>query len=175
MLAAPAALWACGGGAGPSRPPGQGGGPLHEPFAPVAVRVHPLTHVDTAGVPADQSVLVLHVELKDRFGDTVKGLGKLKVQLYRPGSGTAPGLEKQELSWEVPDLANPEINASRFDQATRTYRLPLKAPRWVADWPNRSAAGESENGRDWLKVRVVFTAIDADGSERFLEDEYVLQ
>lgn len=162
-------LFGCAGGPGPSKAGPVVAAPAGEPFAPVVVRIHPLTHADAAapGLPADRCVLVLHFELKDRFGDTVKGLGKLRAELYRPGP--APGAEKQELSWEFAELANPERNAARFDQATRTYRVPLSAPRWVAERVARPG-GEAT----WLKVRVVFTAIDAAGSERFLEDEFVM-
>src|SRR5689334_10894995 len=98
------------------------------PFAPTTLRVHPLTHVEAAGeLPGggkpDASELVLHFELLDRYGDSVKGLGSLKVQLYRPGEGMSPGMETQELTWDVPGMDNAEQNTRRFDTATRTYRV----------------------------------------------------
>ncbi len=37
-------------------------------FAPSRVRIHPLTHVDASG---SRGMLVLHYELRDRFGDSV--------------------------------------------------------------------------------------------------------
>ena len=49
------------------------------PFRPSAMRVHPLTHTE---IRSDgESVMVLHVELKDPWGDTVKGVGQVQVQL----------------------------------------------------------------------------------------------
>src|SRR4051812_29835024 len=60
------------------------------PFAPASLRVHPLTHVDLVEGEkgsAPTSEVVLHFELLDRYGDAVKGLGIVNVELYRPGPG----------------------------------------------------------------------------------------
>jgi hypothetical protein len=135
------------------------------------MRVHPLTHVDP-GEPAAQnptpSQLVLHLELLDRFGDSVKGLGTLSVQLYKPTPGISPGIETEELRWDVPGMDDPAANTRRFDVATRTYRIPLAVPRWVVD------AVSHENGRGWLKVRAVLQ-VNEGGEARYLEDEFVIQ
>lgn len=141
-------------------------------FSPSSMRVHPLTHVEKgpqAGLAADQCTVVLHLELKDRFGDAVKGLGTLRVEMFRPGAGVSPGIESQALSWDVADLAEPEGNSRRFDQSTRTYRIPLVAPAWVAQWGKQDASGGTPG---WLKLRVVLTTTE--GPQRFLEDEFVL-
>src|SRR6187399_1229649 len=57
----------------------------HYPFAPATLRIHPLTHIDTgerSQHPQTQACeVVLHFELLDRFGDSVKGLGSLSVEL----------------------------------------------------------------------------------------------
>src|SRR5262245_58685520 len=81
------------------------------PFGPVAMRIHPLTHIDVAARNKDGSVpdrtrIVLHLELRDRSGDSVKALGNLMVELLKPGSGVFPGMETHELTWDVPELAD---------------------------------------------------------------------
>lgn len=157
-----------------AQPAGSASGAPESPFAPATLRVHPLTHVDEGpelpgGGRTDRCTVVLHFELKDRYADSVKGLGTLKVELYKPGTGATPGIETQELVWDVPQLADPDENTKRFDQATRTYRIPLIAPRWVADWLNAAAPQP-----DWLKLRAVLTTTERTGV-RYLDDEYVLQ
>jgi hypothetical protein len=136
------------------------------PFAPTSLRIHPLTHVD---IGPKQSQVVLHFELLDRYGDSVKGLGKLSIELYKPGAGMTPGIETQELSWDVPGMDDPDQNTRRFDLATRTYRVPLSAPPWVQD------AISPEHGPGWVKVRAVLTVDGEGGEPRYLEDEYVIQ
>ncbi len=144
-------------------------------FAPAALRIHPLTHIDAAkSTPdkpaADKSFIILHFELKDRFGDAVKALGQLDVELTKPGVGIAPGMETRELSWTVKELSNPEQNVDRFDPPTRTYRIVLSGPKWIADWANRPESAKRE-GPAWLKLRAVMQ-LEGGGS---LRDEYVLQ
>src|SRR5687768_3090720 len=69
------------------------------PFAPVRLQVHPLSHLD---VDPDNIIrLICHVELKDRWGDTTKARGLLRMELYRPGVEVRPDLLTQELSWEL--------------------------------------------------------------------------
>ncbi|CAG0952809.1 hypothetical protein PHYC_00293 [Phycisphaerales bacterium] len=150
---------------------------MPHPFDPVTLRVHGLTHIDPTGpkVGADQCLLVLHFELKDRFGDTVKGLGPLKVELYKPGAGVAPGIETQALSWELPDFADPEANASRFDTATNTYRIPLIAGKWADQWLDPGNEGLRERAPAWLKVRASLSTQDADRRAVLLSDEFVVQ
>lgn len=162
-----------GGSGGPdSDPPGRTA-PSACPFEPVVARVHPLTHVDarSPGVAADKCLLVLHLELRDQFGDAVKGVGDLKVELYKPGPGTSPGMETQSLVWEVPAFAEAETNSARFDPATRTYRLPLVADRWVAQWLSAEGGALRAGSPAWLKVRVALTA----GGGRPMVDEFVVQ
>ncbi|HWQ27612.1 MAG TPA: hypothetical protein VNN12_01155, partial [Dehalococcoidia bacterium] len=99
-----ACLGAC---AAPSAPPLQPGA---YPFEPVTLRVHPLTHVESVApdLPADECLLVLHLELRDRYADPVKGLGALRVELSRPGAGPTPAPEAQMLVWPIPEFAEPE-------------------------------------------------------------------
>ena len=59
------------------------------PFAHASMRIHPLTRVDHDAKGAVW--IICHIELKDAWGDTCKGTGKLQVQLYGPRAGTTEG------------------------------------------------------------------------------------
>lgn len=153
-------------GALPKRPDLPTGG---DPFAPTSVRIHPLTHTDGAapGLAPGQSMVLLHFELRDAYADSVKALGEVKVELYKAGEGVTPGIESQTLTWDIHDLANPETNTARFDPATRTYRVPLIAPDWVA----KDATGR----RSRLTLRLVFTPTTPTGRRSWFEDNFTLQ
>jgi hypothetical protein len=163
-------------------------------FDPTSIRIHPLTQIDPGaggGGGADGGKggcgIAMHVELRDRFGDAVKGLGTLRVQLYKPGGvggaagvgnpGTIrPGLETQELSWDVPQLADPEQNSLRYDPVTRTYKIPLVVPAWVCEWAARKNDSKADGKEgDWLKLRAVLTRPGIDGRPVSMDDEFVLQ
>ncbi|HEX2836909.1 MAG TPA: hypothetical protein VHN77_02150 [Phycisphaerales bacterium] len=141
-------------------------------FAPRSLRVHPLTHVDIQD-PGGDGLLILHVELRDRFGDSVKGIGQLSVDLSsgEPGTGFAQGSETR-VRWDVPDIADPETSSRRFDPATRTYRIPLKSPAWVSRW--LSDENERRGGPESLTLRVTFTPT-AGEDRRVLTDEYQIE
>lgn len=135
-------------------------------FAPVVMRLHPLTHVDRT--PAGQPIIVCHIEFADAWGDTVKAAGELSVLLYRP-SGAAGATGTQELRWDI-DLTDPSTNAANYDPATRTYRLQLgRLPEWVA--------GVGQPGSDDQRVvlRAIFTATDRAGRESTLRDELTVR
>ena len=139
---------------------------VSSPFAPASLTIHPLTRVDrdVQGVVW----IVCHIELKDAWGDTCKGVGKLQVQLYRPVGGRASGLGSQELAWDI-DLSDLDKNASFYDPPTRTYRFPLQnAPAWVAD------VLDPDNHEARVRLRAVMTTTGPKGEERFLQDEYTI-
>jgi len=142
------------------------------PFAPASVRVYPLTNVERTG---ESARIVLHLELRDAWGDTVKGVGRLLVRLYRstavPGAAGGIGEEarrRQELVWEV-DLTDLELNASLYDPSTRTYRVVLGE---LPEWASALAAGEAAG----LSVTLVAVWIgrDAGGAVVNLRDVYRL-
>jgi hypothetical protein len=128
------------------------------------MRVHPLTHLDRREDGSE--ILLVHVELRDRFGDAVKGVGALRVEVTR-GSGVSSG---PSAVWEVSDLADPERSSRRFDPSTRTYRLPLEAPGWLAGALREARPKTGTAGRP--RVRVTFTAT---GKSGVLADELVLE
>jgi hypothetical protein len=132
------------------------------PFRAVSMRIHPLTHVDAqAGGPC---TIELHFELLDRFGDSVKSPGVLRVELTKPASGSVAGMETRELSWELPELVDADENFKRFDTPTRTYRVPLVAPAWVGEMLAKKSAR--------LTIRA---SMELPGVERPVRDDYVIQ
>ncbi|HRQ73228.1 MAG TPA: hypothetical protein PLU35_09395 [Phycisphaerales bacterium] len=162
-------------------PAGSDAGPsemaaMRNPFAPTAIRIYPLTHLTRD--PEHGDVIMCHVELKDRWGDAVKAVGELEVQLFSyPTDGSTL---RQEAAWPVPEMAQPDVNSALFDPATRTYRLRLgSVPGWVRDMIARRAAverGETPQGqRRRLLLKAVFRTVDPQGRDSTLFDEFVIE
>lgn len=152
---------------GPSAaPPGNFSMPSDSfPFSPANVRIHPLTHVEAA---AKGSFVVLHLEIKDRYGDSIKWLGSAKVKLYQPGSAsTGEAIETEALAWDITETNTADGNARVFDPATRTYRVRLEAPAWVARVLERDPSADR---MPWLRLRVSFTPREGG----VLSDEFVI-
>lgn len=134
---------------------------LPGPFAPKAMRVHPLTHaeLDVDGSPR----VVVHVELKDAWGDTVKGIGRVQAQVWQDGKSA-----QEAVRWDV-DLRTLGENASFYDPATRTYRIVLGGlPTWLGQ---SVQSGEGVAGR----LRVLFLTSEVDGTAVVLRDEFVVR
>lgn len=171
-LALAALLPACGGAdwqwTEPVRPAGVLR-PGYNAFAPHAVRVFPLTRLgrDDEGQPA----IVCHVELRDRWGDPVKALGHLQVQLYRPMGGVDARAATQILKWDVA-LENERVNAQSYDPATQTYRLVLVG---LPDWIGARLDAPPDAAPVRLEVRAVFQTLGPAGEERVLRDGMVLE
>lgn len=141
------------------------------PFAPVSLRIYALTNVDRdeKGEPR----IVCHVELKDRWGDTTKGLGTLAIDLFEPQQGVAPGIESRSKSWTI-DLRDEERNAAAYDPATRTYRFYLtNVPDAIREALEARERG-SAAGRTRIRLRIALTGPGPDGIERTLRDEYII-
>ncbi len=155
-------------------------------FEPIRLRVHPLTHLDFEAasdgasdngkkVPESRAAtLSLHYELRDQFTDPVKGLGVLRVEATRRGSGTAGNISGESATWDVADLADPTINSRRFDPATRTYRVSLTAPDWMKAWATAQNSGATE-GRGSVVLKVTLVTPRGDGTRRMLTDEFVME
>jgi hypothetical protein len=153
------------------------------PFAPVSMRVHPLTHIDSppAGQRGD-TTLVLHMEMRDAYGDLVKGLGRLDVELSRStpagvlvGGIAGGGFEDQPaVAWQAAEMLDAAENARRFEWDTRTYRVRLSAPAWVGEWLRNEAVRAGAPAK--LRVRVSMTGgQSASGGVRVLQDTFVLE
>jgi hypothetical protein len=139
-------------------------------LSPVAIDVHPLTRIgaDRDGVQS----LVLHLEVRDRFGHAIKALGEVRVELYKPveGAGAGGGIAmrpSQQRVWTI-DLIDPERNAAAWDaMITRTYTMSLGGlPEWLLEW--RNALPTDPAGQLSPSIQVVFRTADAQGRERVL-------
>ncbi|MFK7760044.1 MAG: hypothetical protein AB8C13_08860 [Phycisphaerales bacterium] len=123
------------------------------PFAPAEMRIHPLSHFEQVG---DDSRIVLHMEVRDGWGDTIKGVGRVTVRLRRSDALT---MGTSGVRWDI-DLRNLATNVSYFDSVTRTYKFVLSGlPEWF----------ESE-GRG--RVRVQFQTARTDGSIKAIQDDF---
>jgi hypothetical protein len=152
------------------------------PFAPVAMRVHPLTHIDAPAMgERGETSVVLHIEVRDAYGDLVKGLGKLDVELSRSAaSGVLPttvagtGFEQTPaVSWSATEMMDPKENSRRFEWDTRTYRVRLSAPTWVGQWLRDEAVRGGAAAK--LRLRVILTSGVEGGNRRVLQDVFVLE
>jgi hypothetical protein len=138
---------------------------LVRPFAPQSLRIHPLTHVDRTA--RGELEILCYIELRDAWQDTCKATGKLSIQLYQPVGGRASGRGALAQHWEI-DLSDLDRNRDLFDQATRTYRLPLsEAPAWLE--------GRGENELPVARLRAVLITTGPRGEERVLQDEVPLE
>lgn len=146
-------------------------GELWNPFAPAAMRIYPLTHLDRDD--AGRARIICHIDLRDAWGESVRGVGMLRVLLYRPAGELSGRLDEQELAWDI-DLNDLDLNTSFYDRATRTYRVPLVG---VPGWVEEMLVAEEE-GRDLdrrLRLVATFETLGPRGAERFLRDEFVIE
>lgn len=109
--------------------PGEPGGP----FAPASLSVVPLTGL---GLDAEgRAVLRVHIELRDAWGDVVKGAGRLEVSVFAAdGAGEEGGASGGRVVYDV-DLRDLGLNARLYDPVTRTYVVPLREglPGWAVE------------------------------------------
>ena len=116
-------------------------------FAPATVNVHRLTRI--VREKEGNTTIQAHVELIDRWGDSVKWPGKLVFELYQDmtgGTGIAGGPEQVNV-WSL-DLNDAEANAKAYDRVTRTYRATL------------TDVGLAQRSRQRLTLRVGFNPPD---------------
>jgi len=168
----------------------------NDALLPARVRIHPLTRLvieptpNAAGTADSRDYrLACHIELRDRFGHVVKGLGQLRVELYRPSSSASGGPESQDTVWNI-DLRDPVENARVYDDlVTRTYTVYLTSlPDWLQEWARQgvaargaadsqaTTAGEkSSNTSGWVSLKAFFIVNDSRGRERVLQTSYRLE
>ncbi len=113
--------------------------------------------------------MLVHVEMLDAFGHGTKGLGTLRVELYRPAQTGERGGAAQDLVWTV-DLTNAQENSAAYDdRVSKTYLVILEGlPVWVDRW------WQGESREPWVSLEVFFTTPDGDGGTRRLEAGYRL-
>lgn len=132
------------------------------PFAPAALRLHPLTHVERT--QAGEAVIMCHIELLDFWGDTTKGVGELHIELLRPVPGGNPVVE---LTWDI-DLRDPNDNVTLYDQSTRTYRIQLAD---LPEWSRQAADAASTR----FILRATLTGPNPEGLIEELSDELAVR
>ncbi len=131
-------------------------------FLPAQVVIHPLTRF--AENPVGRLRLVCHIELRDRFGHGVKGVGELRVRIEPPAGA---GSNAKPKAWHV-DLTDPEESAAYFDGlVSDTYQIDLQR---LPDWAGRWVAGE--HTAPFLRVDAEFRTLDADRRERVLRADH---
>lgn len=141
------------------------------PFAPSSLRIYPLTHLDRG--EDNKGRIICHIELKDRWGDSSKGVGALRISMYGPGTGQPGAASVQLAKWEV-NLSDLARNTALFDPATRTYRIQLTGvPDWVA---HLAAGGEAAKGLPpGVTLQATLSVVGPDGRVADLKDEFVVQ
>lgn len=110
---------------------GEGGAQPHPKGAwllqPVHMRVYPSTKFIKDG---DGSVLEARIELVDVMGDSVKGVGRFRLELLSRGQSGEIGIGKRLYSWDV-SLTTLDDQIQYYDPITRAYyfRLVLNEDR----------------------------------------------
>jgi len=133
-----------------------------EAFAPVSLRISPLSRLETGtdGRPE----LALYFVLQDRWGHGTKAPGVAQIQLYRVG-GVSQGLATLADRWEA-DLTDPDQNSALFD-VTGMYRVPLAGlPGWLA------ARADGTGGYERVRIRVFFRTVGPGGETVDLRDTF---
>lgn len=98
------------------------------PFAPASMRIHPLTRVTSNPDNPDQIQIDLRIELNDRFGDTTKGIGTIRIKLFPRLSENEKGTSEIRLALWTPEFMDVDKNSQLFDRVTRTYHFLLDVP-----------------------------------------------
>lgn len=116
-------------------------------FAPEKISVHRLTRL--VREEKGSTTIQAHIELLDRWGDSVKWPGKLVFELYQDTSGDTgvAGGPEQVNVWAL-DLSDAQANAKAYDRVTRTYRATL------------TDVGLAQRSRQRLTLRVGFNPPD---------------
>lgn len=123
------------------------------PFAPTEMRIHPLTHAEVFG---EQERLIVHMEIRDGWGDTIKGVGRVTIRFRKSGATT---IGESGVKWDI-DLRDLATNVSYFDSVTRTYKFVLTGlPDWFA-----------VDGRG--RMRLSFHTARTDGTIKTLQDDF---
>jgi len=101
-------------------------------FAPVKVRLHPLSRIvlgPATTAPATQPsgrptppYVEARLELSDQFTDTTKSPGTITIELFQP---TLLGTKGTRIALWTISIDAPESNRDHWDRTTRTYLFNL--------------------------------------------------
>lgn len=116
------------------------------PFWPRRIRIHPLTRL-VEEVDGDTYVEA-RIEFLDARRDGTKASGSLELGLFDERRGRD---DRRVIDFWQSDLADPQMNAARFDPVTRTYLFKLSVPADVFDLgPVLYVRHDSNDGRTML-------------------------
>lgn len=161
----------------------------NDSILPARVRIHPLTRIMTdPAAGSGEHQIACHIELRDRFGHQVKGLGQLRIELYRPSTNASGGPESQDAVWNI-DLRDPVENARVYDDlVTRTYTVYLTSlPDWLQEWARQGAAAKvppepaapggdkAQGATGWVTLKAFFLVTDSRGREKALQTSFRLE
>lgn len=110
--------------------------------------------------------MILHMEVRDAWGDTIKSLGRLRVMVTEPQGVADTRTTLRQVSWEH-DLESLDEQPRRWDRATRTYRIQL---RDVPEWLIHLAKAENRSSRP-ATLTAVWTIRTASAGEVTFKDE----
>lgn len=133
---------------------GEDGMTIPGPFSTARMRVHPLTHTERV---EGATRLVLHMELNDGWGDTIKALGTVKATIEPVGT-----TDGRSVTWDV-DIRDSTTNVSFFDSVTRTYRFVFSG---VPAWFEHDGSGV---------LRVQFRTARSDGTVNAITDSFEVE
>lgn len=89
---------------------------------PIAVRVYPSTRfVEEDGA----TTLMARIELLDEMGDTTKGVGDMRIELYAAGGPNVASVGQHLYTWRI-ELNTIEQQRRHYDAITRTYLFRLR-------------------------------------------------
>lgn len=96
-------------------------------FAPISMRLHPLTRIITPPLPATPEIEA-RLECTDQMGDITKGVGSVSFQLCSWEFASLSHQGPRLATW-ISDITTPDHNKLHWDPITRTYlfHLPLEA------------------------------------------------
>lgn len=89
---------------------------------PVRMRIYPSTRFVQSG---DDSILEARVELFDEMDDSVKGVGRFRIELFDRPRGGNPGVGQRRYSWDISVLTLDD-QRRYYDTITRSYLFRLK-------------------------------------------------
>lgn len=114
----------------------------NEPWVltPVSMRVYPSTRFVKEN---NQALLEARVETLDEMGDSIKAVGRFRLELFDPARKREVNIGQQLYSWDVP-MWTLDQQRQCYDPVTRAYRFRL-----ILDTPTPPA--------DPLILRVTFT------------------
>jgi hypothetical protein len=89
---------------------------------PVAMRVYPTTRFASE---RDRPVLEARIELFDQMNDSIKGVGRFRLELFAGDDRTASQLARRLYRWDV-NLQTLDDHRRFYDPVTRSYLFRLE-------------------------------------------------